>query len=406
MKKEMKCRICEGETEEVLDLGEMPPANSLLPQDSKIKLSNYPLVLDYCDNCKNLQLRECLNEKELYENYLYVTPNSPSLKTHYSKLIEFMRKNDYISNKTRLLEIGSNSGEFLKEIKSSVLSILGIDPAKKISEKANSEGIETINDFFGQRSLKKLKKYNDKYDLIIGRHCMAHNCDVRSLISTVFEIMDDNGVLVIENAYAANTINNVEYDQIYHEHMFYFSISSIENLLKINNMRLINCMTSSVHGGSIVFFAVKEQSKHKEVDELKNYKYKEGLVLSKESVYHFASRAKTNSIKLKKLIDKIKADGKSIYCYGASAKGSTLLNHANITSNEIDYCIDNTPEKQNKLMAGCNIPIKDEDFLMENPPDFILLTAWNYKDELVRKYRNNSSATTIFIVPIPDINLI
>ena len=402
----MICRICKNKTTELLDLGSMPPANSLLEPDAQSKLEKYPLVLDFCDSCFNLPLRDCLGADDLYSHYLYTTPKSSILKEHYSKLISFLVENDYLTLDTNLLEIGSNSGEFLKVVKPFVKNVLGVDPATDVANKANDNGIKTIVDFFGADSIPNISRLMPKPDLIIGRHSLAHNCDAHELMSSAYELLAEDGVLVIENAYALDTITNTEFDQIYHEHMFYYSLRSLEELLSKSSMHLINCMESPIHGGSMIFVAAKKSSGHYYSDRLLKSKRNESLLFTSERIRQFANDSIELSLQLKSLLKKLRAEGKVVYCYGATAKGSTLINFSKITKEEVKCCIDSTPEKQGKVMAGSEIPIFNEQFAIENPPDFFLLTAWNYKDEIIKKYRENSSCNAKFIVPIPNLDIL
>lgn len=402
----MICRICEKKTLELLDLGLMPPANFLLESGTQNELRKYPLILDFCENCFNLQLRSCLNADELYRNYVYTTPNSSILKEHYSNLIRFLSQNDYVNLQANVLEIGSNSGDFLKTIGPYVKDILGIDPANDIAKKANDRGITTIINFFGPESIQDISNIMPEINLIVGRHCLAHNCDPHILIRSAYELLEKDGVLVIENAYALNTIANTEFDQIYHEHMFYYSLKSVDELLNKNGMQLVNCMESPIHGGSMVFVAVKKTSGHRVSDALLKYKYIESLLFTSDRIKRFANDSINLSKQLKSLLERLRADGKNVYCYGATAKGSTLLGFSKISNELVTCCIDSTPEKQGKVMAGSNIPIFNEQYAIDNPPDFFLLTAWNYKAEIVQKYRRATDANSIFIIPFPTIHMV
>jgi len=384
----------------------MPPANSLkLNSDSKI-LKEYKLLLQYCPECHNLQLSECVNNEELYKDYLYVTPDSKMLQRHYQVLIDFLSDRKYLNNRSSLIEVGSNSGQFLQQIKKYVDRYIGIDPAESIVKEANEKGINTICDFFGTNSVEKILKAFGRADLIVGRHCMAHNCDLNSLFSAACSLLTDDGVLVIENAYVLNTIENNEYDQIYHEHMYYFSIRSLDVALRNNGLRIIDVTKSDIHGGSIVFVVSKIESNMKESDSVKKLRRIEELIITKDRLSHFAQNSRLNANEIYNLVAQIKKDGGKIYCYGATAKGSTLLNYSRLTNKHIDVCVDNTPIKQNRVLAGSNIPIVDEDYAIKNPPDYFLLTAWNYKEEIVKKYRDIGNLKTLFIVPVPTITIL
>lgn len=401
----MNCRICSNPTSKVLDLGSTPPANSLLINtDSNQEC--FPLILEYCENCQNIQLKDCLSSVDLYKNYLYVTPESSMLTTHYGYLTDYLINKNYISNKSFVVEVGSNIGYYLDFIKSKVSKVLGIDPASNICEMANSNGIETICDFFNYESACIIKKQHGDPDIILARHCFAHNDNPHELMRGVKELLPKNGKIVIENAYALNTIENNEFDQIYHEHMFYFSIASMTELLKLHDLVLVDVLISLIHGGSIIFVAEKQNGKNIVSPSVSQYLVNEQLKLNRETLSIFANKAFEIKNDLISLINDLKSSNKSIYSYGATAKGNTLLNFIGLTNNEIDYCVDSTTIKIGKFLPKSNIKIISEAEGLISPPDYFLLTAWNYKDEIIKKVRASGNYHSKFIIPFPVVHVV
>ena len=399
------CRICSGEVENVLDLGSTPPANSLLDfRDQEI--ASHPLILQYCKSCSNLQLKDCLESDELYKHYFYLTPNSTTLNEHYEYLTNFLISKKYISNESKVLEIGSNVGNYLIHIKKFVKEIIGVDPAQNIAKLANSKGIKTICDFFSYEFAKNLKKSNDEYDAVIARHCFAHNSSPHDLLKGAKEILSKDGYLIIENAYALNTIENNEFDQIYHEHMFYYSIQSISVALKINGLKLVDILISLVHGGSIVFIAEHIKENNSISNSVQTHLEYEKSRLNEISIKNFSNNAYKLKNDLKKMINFSNQKNNKIYTYGATAKGNTLLNFVGLDYKNISICIDSTNIKQGKYLPGSKIKILDENFAFDNPPDYFLLTAWNYKDEIITKVRDMGNVDSTFIVPFPKIHVI
>jgi len=401
----MTCRICSAEVSVLLDLGTSPPANSLKKSPEQVQ-DSYPLVLDICDNCGNVQLRDCLDEEALYKDYFYVTPSSTLLSRHYDFLQSFLFKNNYLTNNSFALEIGSNVGLFLDHIKPNVAKVVGIDPAQEISELANQKGIETVCDFFNEASSVKLKEQFGNPDIILARHCFAHNCDPHRMLKGVTHLLDDSGFFVIENAYLLNTIENNEFDQIYHEHMFYYSIRSMKALLAIHNMHLVDIIMSPIHGGSIVFVAKKVSAEDKISSAVGKYTLQEDLLLTPSAFQHFVENTWRIKDTLSRLITGLRDGGWTIYTYGATAKGNTLLNFIGLTDQEIKYCVDSTPLKQGKYLPKSNVKVISEEESQENPPDYFLLTAWNYRDEIVNKVRQAGNYTSQFIVPIPFVHIL
>jgi hypothetical protein len=222
----------------------------------------------------------------------------------------------------------------------------------------------------------------------------------------VKELLPINGRVVIENAYALNTIENNEFDQIYHEHMFYYSIRSMSEILKIHNMILVDVLISLVHGGSIIFVAEHNTGKNVITPSVEQYLINEQLKLNKDALTIFVSKTFEIKKNLISIISDLKNDKKSIYSYGATAKGNTLINFVGFTSNEIEFCIDSTEIKIGKYLPKSNIQIISEEQGLSNPPDYFLLTAWNYKDEIINKVRAAGNYHSKFIVPFPVVHIV
>lgn len=401
----MTCRICNAPSEEILDLGLTPPANALLDNPTDLQES-FPLVLELCSECHNVQLRDCMSATELYRNYLYVTPNSSMLASHYKYLHGYLEASGYINNESFVVEVGSNIGLFLSFIKSKVARVLGIDPAKNICAMAIDAGIDTVCDFFSPSSAVEIRARHGRPDLIVARHCFAHNSDPHVLMRGVTELLSDSGYVVIENAYVLNTIENNEFDQVYHEHMFYYSIRSMTALLEANGLRLVDVLISLVHGGSIIFVARRAKFVDKINRSVAQYLAREQLFLDRQAFNHFAAKALDIKRQLQGLIGQFRNEGKTIYTYGATAKGSTLLNFLGITCREVPLCVDSTVIKQGKYLPKSNIRIISEEEGLLTPPDYFLLTAWNYKDEIIRKVRESGNYRSKFIIPFPFVHIV
>jgi protein-L-isoaspartate O-methyltransferase len=399
----MSCRICTANTKEVLDLGESPPANSLVPSADTDQTA-YPLVLEWCDTCGNIQLRDCLDADVLYSDYLYVTPVSPMLSKHYEYLTNFLLQNNYLASDSNVMEIGSNAGYFLDHIKDKVGGIVGVDPAQQIAEMATASGIPTVVDFFNEQSAIRVAAEHGTPNLVVARHCLAHNEWPQEMVKGAAAVLEDGGYFVVENAYAMNTIENTEFDQIYHEHMFYYSIRSMTEMLKRHGLTLVDVTMSLVHGGSVIFVARKGDGTTSEA--VRRYAQREELFLNDARFENFAEKTADIKASLIQLVDQLKEKGQTIYTYGATAKGNTLLNYVGLTRDQIPYCVDNTEMKQGKFLPKSGIEIISEEAALENPPDYFLLTAWNYQDEIITKVRAAGNYESQFIVPIPFVRIV
>jgi C-methyltransferase len=383
----------------------MPSANSLKISPDQHETS-YPLVLEVCDACGNVQLRDCLDSEALYRNYLYVTPHSTTLSEHYESLYQYLSANGYLQPDSTVIEIGSNAGLFLQHIKPRVGRVVGIDPAVTIAELANQAGIETICDFFNLNSARELKRRLGYQDLIVARHCFAHNCNPHEMLAGVTHLLTERGHFVVENAYLLNTVENGEFDQIYHEHMFYYSIRSMRHVLSLHGMHVVDVLMSPVHGGSVIFVTKKKASGDGVSESVAKHLSREGLLLNQGLFERFAAQAHETRDRLRALIAETTSRGQSVYTYGATAKGNTLLNFVGLTSDQIKYCVDSTPMKQGRYLPKSNVKIISEEAALAEPPDYFLLTAWNYKDEIIRKVRKGGNDRSKFIVPIPFLHVV
>ena len=253
MIKKENCSICNNpDISEIINLGLSPPANNFVAKkDEKVEM--YPLIVDYCDKCYCIQLRHCLSESELYSHYTYSTPNASSLTKHYQDILEKIHAYGLSNVNNKCIEIGSNNGNLLKYLEPYFSKVLGVDPAENISKIAINQGIETEVNFFSDRLAKDISKKFGKFQLGIARHMFAHNNDPKKLMKAMSELLDENGIFIIENAYAIDTFENGEFDQIYHEHMFYYSLSNMNFLLKEFDFEVSDIFFSKVHGGSAVF---------------------------------------------------------------------------------------------------------------------------------------------------------
>ena len=395
----MTCRICEAPTEEILDLGSSPLANALKFSPEEVQES-YPLVLEWCERCDNVQLRDVVPADELYSNYLYVTPDSPSLQAHYDALVEYLVGGGYVSSESFVVEAGSNIGSFLHRLAPTVGDVLGVDPARAIVDLANERGVNTICDYFAPEMASRIASERGRADLVVARHCLAHNESPHQMLDAAQAVLSRDGCMLIENAYVLNTIQNTEFDQVYHEHMFYFSVRSMTALLRMHDLQLVDAFTVPIHGGSIVFIA-RPGNDHVPSQAVGRISSEERRVLNRDAFQSFASRTRDVQIQLKDLIGELVSGGATIYSYGATAKGNTLLNVVGLSSQEISLCVDSTPVKQGRFLPGSNIPVISEEQGLRSPPDYYLLTAWNYKDEIVAKVRGSGETHSRFIIPVP-----
>jgi len=401
----MTCRICLSSTHVLLDMGESPPANSLKEAANQPE-DFYPLVLERCNTCANVQLRDCIAPEKLYSRYLYMTPDSPSLTQHYAFLAGELTDRAVLRSGSLVVEIGSNTGKFLRHLQPLVRKVVGIDPTANICEVANQSGIETICDFFNDTSAEVLKERFGRPALIVARHCFAHNPDPHEMLRGVTRLLDGDGYFVVENAYLLNTVENNEFDQIYHEHMFYYSIRSMQALLAQHGMHIVDVLMVPVHGGSIVFLIKKIAPGDQLGAAVEEGARREDHALTPETFNRFVANTLEIRRRLREKVSDLLGTRQRIYTYGATAKGNTLLNFVGISAAEIPFCVDSTPAKHGRYLPKSNIKVISEEEGLASPPDYFLLTAWNYRDEIIAKVRRRGNVRSKFIVPIPSVSVL
>lgn len=393
------CRICESEDlKEILDLGDQPPANSLYGLDESLP-PNIPLRLYFCNHCFTVQLTETVEPEYLFSEYLWVTGTSNKANDYSFQFADSaLNKSDI--KEPYVIEIASNDGTFLKPFMEKKSKVLGIDPAKNIAELACKNGINTIAEFFNIDLAKHLIKESGYADIVFARNVIPHVKNIHSVIDGISTLLENDGVGIIEFHDAGLILEELHYDSIYHEHLFYFSLGTISGLLEKYKLFVFDIMPSPISGGSWVIYFSKNRrpltNELQAVIELERNKNINTL----ESWQNFAIAVKSHAKNLKK---EIYDYDKKILAYGASARSSTLLNYCNLNSEKIGAVMDKNPMKQGLYTPGTNIPIISfEDGIKDiEKVEVILLLAWNFKDEIITELRA-SGFKGKFIIPLPS----
>lgn len=403
--KSLACRFCGSETFTVIDLGDLPFANALVKDPSE-PVETYPTALHVCSNCSTAQLSFCADQNILYRDYVYITPESAMLSEHYQKIVDYLMGKKYFDSSANVLEVGSNIGRFLKHLKPFVKSVVGVDPARNIAAMAEEQGVPTISEFFNAETAREIANKRGKMDLVVARHCFAHNEMPWLMLEGVAELLAPEGVFVVENAYFPDTVEKREFDQIYHEHMYYYNLRAIRQLMQKYGFKLIDGYHSPIHGGTMLYIVKRATATGDLTGEAKHFLELE-KDMHKPSYYEpFINDIERNRLQLRDIVGKVKAEGKTVYAYGASAKSTTLLNYFGLDNTMIPYIVDSTITKHGKYIPLANIKVMSEEEAQQNHPDYYLLTIWNYKDEIIRKVRASGNLKSKFIIPHPKVEII
>jgi hypothetical protein len=405
-----KCRICSKENLHlILDLGIQPPANALIDE---IQLENteerFPLRLFWCSDCCLVQLLDIVDKEHLFKHYLYMTSASKPIVEHFRKYAKEISEK-FLKNKDHpfVVEIGSNDGSLLKEFKKLGMSVLGIEPASNLAKLANESDIPTKNDFFSFDVAQEISKHQ-KASVVVANNVIGHIENLHDLMKGIEILIDDKGIFVFEVPYLIDLMKNLEFDTIYHEHLSYFSILPIINLLERYGLEVFDIQKQSVHGGTMRVFVSRKNNFNIEssVEEFINLEHEFGLEKI-QTFENFSEQVIEIKSKLLELIKNLKKEKMSLFGYGASAKGNVLLNFCKLDNNILDFIIDTTPTKQGKFTPGTHIPILPPDRIKEKGEgDTALLLAWNYKFQILEKEKSFRTKGGKFLVPFPTPELL
>lgn len=399
------CRFCLNKNlKQVIDLGIQPAANAFLSKKQlKKKEPFFPLKVNFCSKCGQLQLTHIVSPDYLFRDYVYASSTSPVFIAHFENYAQSVYKKIKLSSDSLVVDIGSNDGILLKPFKKLGVKILGVDPAIKIARQATASGIPTIPEYFNQPLANKIIKKWGHADVITANNVFAHVPFIDKLILAARNLLKPEGVLIIEAPYLVDFLQKNLFDTIYHEHVSYLSIRPLITLFKRFNMTIFDIEKTESHGGSIRVFVKKNQSKRKIKSTVEKFIQREkSLGLGKLQTYKkFAKKIDQNKKDLRKLLKQLKSKGKKIVGYGAPAKGNTLLNYFNIGTQTIDYIVDDSSYKQGLFTPGMHIPVVSSEEILKTKPDYIFILAWNFAKPLMKKLEYFKKNGGKFIIPVP-----
>ncbi len=404
------CRICNNtKTVKFLCLGPTPLANSFLkPEQLNEPEADFPLDVVFCDQCGLVQLDHVVPSEIMFRNYIYVSSTSQTMLAHFKTYADEIVDRFVESPKDLVLEIGSNDGCLLRAFQKLRVRALGIEPAANLAAIANAAGIATVNDFFCERLARETREREGAAKVIIGNNVLAHIGDLHDYAVGLDALLRPDGVAVFEVPYLIDLLGKDEFDTIYHEHLSYFALGPLQRLFASHGMRIFDVKRLRVHGGSIRVYVSRIGSGLEALPSV------EGLLLLEESerlnslkTYEaFADRVDKMRVETTALLRGLKASGKRIAGYGAPAKGNTLLNHFQIGTDLIDFIVDRSPYKQGMYTPGMRIRVVAVERLLDEQPDYVLLLAWNFVEEVLEQQSEYLNRGGKFIVPIPQPRII
>ena len=402
-----KCRICENIFDPFISFGKMPIANGFLTSEEFEKEYFYELKVGFCTKCTMVQLVEQPDRDMMFHNdYAYFSSISTKMAAHFRDFAELVMDN-YITDKNPLVvEIGSNDGIMLRHFADKGIRHLGVEPSGNVAQVAREKGVETLCEFFDETVAEHIKAERGQADVVVAANVMCHIPYLDSVVKGVSRLLKPEGMFIFEDPYLGDIIEITSYDQIYDEHVFYFSVTSVQYLFNMYGMQVIEIMPQNVHGGSMRYVvahkgvfpvsAKVESQIHKE----------EKLGLHKKEMFdRFRLNVERSRDGLMQTLTNLKKQGKRVVGYGATSKSTTVTNYCGITPDLVEFISDTTPTKQGKCSPGAHIPIKPYEEFCSKYPDVALLFAWNHGEEIMGKEKKFTDAGGEWLVYVPEVRI-
>jgi SAM-dependent methyltransferase len=401
------CRVCGAqELEKILDYGQVALADGFLDDASAIEHeSRFPLALCLCGACGHLQINEVISPEVLFRNYIYLTGVSETVLVHARALYDSVVAALGLAGKPplRIAEAASNDGTILSVFQQNGCRVLGVDPARNIAQIANERGIETVAEFFNAETARMMAARLPDVDVFIARNVLAHVADLHGFVEGIGVMLAPDGIGVIEVPHVLTMFDEMQYDQVFHEHIGYYTVDVLKKLFEMHGLKVFRVEKVAIHGGSIRAYLARSTSSRPvdpSVQRVSDEEKDKGLA-TKEAWRLFAERVDQQRAALLDELRTLKAQGKRMAAYGASGKGQAMLQFCGIDRSLIDYVVDKSAWKQGKLTPGTHIPVYSTDRLKLDGPDVLLLSAWNFADEIRRQQNDYVVRGGKMLHPLP-----
>ena len=401
------CRFCFGKNLiPVINLGYVPLAGGFLTSKKGFSSEkSYPLEISFCKDCYLVQSTNIIDKETLFKNYFYRSSAIKTLTDHFRETA------DEIMSQTEglIAEIGCNDGTFIKYIVNKKRRAVGVDPATNIVTPLIKKGLPIINDYFSEKVAKDIIKKYGKADAIFSSNTLAHIENMHDIFKGIKMLLSKDGMLIFEVHYLGNLLHEVQYDMIYHEHQYYYSLITLQKFLGKYNFEIVDVKKISIHAGSIRFYVKNNESKQKVSENVKLlFKQEKENKLDKTETYtDFNKKIYKTKNDLVILLKKLKSDGKTIAGYGASGRGTIIMNYCDLNEEYLDYVIDDSTAKQNNYTPGTHLKIISSAILnTKNRPDYVLLFAWSFFEEIKKRNKKYTEKRGKFIIPLPHVKIL
>lgn len=390
----------------IFSLGETPLANRLLDEgELEHPEPRHPLDLALCPRCTLLQITHAVPPEQLFQHYVYLSSCSETAVEHAGRLARRMIAEKRLGEKSLVVEVASNDGYLLRHYRQAGIPVLGVEPAANVAEIARREqGIPTWQAFFDLPLARRIRDTQGAADVVHAHNVLAHVADLNGFAAALRHLLKGDGRLVIEVPYVRDLIESVQFDTIYHEHRCYFSLTALDQLFRQNGLAVMDVERIAMHGGSLRLMLGRQGHARPRVAAMLEQEAAWGIGCP--STYRrFGERVDRLRGDLRRMLERLKSQGMRIAAYGASAKGSTLLNYCGIGASTIQFVVDRNPVKQHRYTPGTRLKIHDPSKLLSEQPEYVLLLTWNFADEILRQQADYRRRGGRFIIPVPRIRV-
>jgi SAM-dependent methyltransferase len=409
---EPSCAFCgKGDLHDVIDFGDVALAGAFLKPSDFAREQKFPLRVCFCPHCYAVQVTEKVDPEILFANYFYFSSAIRTLREHFvDYATEVVARFLIEPQLSTVVEIGCNDGVLLRPLADQgVGSPIGVDPATNILKAIDDPRVQVVNEFFGDPVADQILERFGKADLVVANNVYAHISDINGITAAIYKVLKDDGVFVFEVHYLGKIIQDLQYDMIYHEHLYYYSLLALQNHFARHGMTVFDIKPIPIHGGSMRYYVCKNGSRYSHhVSNRVELLRKDELALGydkPETYRRFASECAERREKLMDLLARLRAKGRRIAGYGASGRANTIIQYCGIGAEHLEYMIDDAPAKHGYHTPGSHLIIRSNDVLDRDPPDYLLIFAWAFFNEIASKCSNYLGQGGRLMVPLPDVRV-
>jgi methylation protein EvaC len=406
------CSFCDSMAmSEVMDFGTVALAGGFLKPVDFSGEPTFPLRLYFCEDCYAVQVIDKVSASVLFRDYFYFSSSIATLRNHFREYAAEVTARFLQPKQSTVIEFGCNDGVLLRPLADQgIRTVIGVDPATNIVSTINDPRINIVNDFFNEAVAEQIIARHGKADMVVANNVYAHIPDIQGITRAIRNVLDDDGVFIFEVHYLGKMMHELQYDMIYHEHLYYHSLVSLTEHFKRYDMMVFDVKPVPIHAGSMRYYVCKKGSRHASavtpaVAALREEELANGYD-RKETFHQFAAGVADRKDKLMELLDRLKAEGKTIAGYGASGRANTMIQYCGIDHNYLEYMIDDAPAKAGYYTPGSHFVIHPGSILEQaNPPDYLLIFAWSFYEEIAKKCTRYLENGGRMIIPLPEVSV-